>query len=166
MQMLIRVGAVNGLSVVQVSVEIQYLRFPMIDPNHGMKVFAHDLTISLSRRQSRLTRRGQSLRSARAKAGAAIRALRFDMRAISLRQMSSNQYVTERNERYRTNSGDRVQCESRHFPAQSNGGGRISSLTPQRRCAQSTGRAIRAANHAQGSWAWDSADSTTNRSWR
>jgi hypothetical protein len=41
MKMLIRVGAVNRLGVVQIGVEIQDLRFPMIDPNHGMKVSAH-----------------------------------------------------------------------------------------------------------------------------
>jgi hypothetical protein len=41
MQMLVGVGAANGLSVVHVGIEIQDLRLPMIDPNHGMKVFAH-----------------------------------------------------------------------------------------------------------------------------
>jgi hypothetical protein len=49
MKMLIRVGAVNGLRVVQVGVEIQDFRFPMIDPNHGMKVSAHAPTIACMR---------------------------------------------------------------------------------------------------------------------
>ena len=41
MQMLVRVGAPDGLRVVLVSVEIEDLRFPMIDPHHGMKMLAH-----------------------------------------------------------------------------------------------------------------------------
>ena len=77
MKMLIRVGAVNGLRVVQVGVEIQDFRFPMIDPNHGMKVSAHAATIACMRH------------------------------GLALRQMTWNQHVTGRNVRYRTERNGR-----------------------------------------------------------
>ena len=41
MQVLVRVGAANRLRVVLIGIEIEDLRFPMIDPNHGVKVLAH-----------------------------------------------------------------------------------------------------------------------------
>ena len=55
MQMLIRVGAGDGLGVVQLGVEIQDPGLPMIDPNDAMKVFAHEVTIAQGKYNQQVT---------------------------------------------------------------------------------------------------------------